>query len=109
MNASQEVTLHAKTHNENGAAFESISHYIADETGCVNLLHDKSHGGTYEGVWPMGPISFMIPSPMNKVNQWNVFYSFKILYIQIFVIINSQTSLQLGCIGFLLNLMCKES
>ncbi|XP_039268775.2 bile acid-CoA:amino acid N-acyltransferase-like isoform X1 [Styela clava] len=66
LNKFQKVSLHASSKLANGAVFESTSHYIADNLGCIDLRSHKSYGGTYEGIWPMGPISFMTPSSFNK-------------------------------------------
>ncbi|XP_039268774.2 bile acid-CoA:amino acid N-acyltransferase-like [Styela clava] len=66
LNAFQRVSLYAKIILPNKAAFESISNYIADSSGRICLQSDKSCGGTYEGVWPMGPLSSMVPSSTNE-------------------------------------------
>lgn len=66
LQAHQKITLHASTRLPNNTLFESYSHYIADLEGRVRLDRDMSLGGNFEGVEPMGPLSFMVSSPSNK-------------------------------------------
>nr|XP_039274363.1 bile acid-CoA:amino acid N-acyltransferase-like [Styela clava] len=46
--------------------FESLAHYTSDGRGFIDVRTSESHGGSYRGVWPMGPLSSMVASHLNK-------------------------------------------
>nr|XP_039252290.1 bile acid-CoA:amino acid N-acyltransferase-like isoform X1 [Styela clava]XP_039252291.1 bile acid-CoA:amino acid N-acyltransferase-like isoform X2 [Styela clava] len=66
LKAFQKITLHAFSRLQSGSIFESFSHYIADESGCIILNQHPSHGGNFEGIDGMGPISHLVSSPLSK-------------------------------------------
>lgn len=48
LNAGQKVTVEAFVEEDN-KRFASVAHFEADEEGTVDVSHDPSHGGSYEG------------------------------------------------------------
>lgn len=66
LNPRQDITLHASVRLPNSSFLESLAHYVADANGNVSLERQESLGGDYRGIEPMGPLSFMKPSPINK-------------------------------------------
>ena len=59
----QTVTLEARIVGDKGEVFESHAHYVADNEGEVDVCSDKSLGGSYNGVEPMGLLWSMKPAP----------------------------------------------
>ena len=62
LQAGQKVTLQTFL-NESGLKFISCGHYVADRQGVVNVSHDASLGGTYDGVESTGLIWSMEQAP----------------------------------------------
>ncbi|CAI5763892.1 acyl-coenzyme A thioesterase 1-like [Podarcis lilfordi] len=65
----QEVTLRALAVNEEGILFDSCAHYQADEQGQVDLSKDRSKGGDYTGLEPMGLFWSLSPAAMENPYQ----------------------------------------
>ncbi|KAM9376637.1 peroxisomal succinyl-coenzyme A thioesterase-like isoform 1-T1 [Pholidichthys leucotaenia] len=61
-----QLTIHALHQCEDGHHWEAFAHYNADATGTVNVSQDRSSGGTYSGVEPMGLLWSLRPVPGSK-------------------------------------------
>uniref|UniRef100_A0A914WNK0 Acyl-CoA thioester hydrolase/bile acid-CoA amino acid N-acetyltransferase domain-containing protein n=1 Tax=Plectus sambesii TaxID=2011161 RepID=A0A914WNK0_9BILA len=61
----QKVTIKAKIDHPTGK-FESRAQFVADDNGNLNLSTDRSFGGTYEGIHPMGLFTTLEQSPGQK-------------------------------------------
>ncbi|XP_050716803.1 acyl-coenzyme A thioesterase 3-like isoform X3 [Eriocheir sinensis] len=57
----QGITLEASMTDGRGAPFFSYSHYKADDNGRVDVNTMESLGGSYKGLFPMGPIASLSP------------------------------------------------
>lgn len=62
----QAVTIHALLHSEDNDFWEAFGHYIADDSGVVNVAKDASTGGSYDGVEPMGLLWSLKPVPGSR-------------------------------------------
>ena len=50
----QPVILRAATEDDDGRCWSSHGHFLADESGSVDVVTQESRGGTYRGASPMG-------------------------------------------------------
>ncbi|XP_066525092.1 acyl-CoA thioesterase 19 [Hoplias malabaricus] len=62
------VTVHSLLQSEDGDFWEAFGHYTSDLSGSVRVSEDASHGGTYDGVEPMGLLWSMRPIPGSRKN-----------------------------------------
>ncbi|XP_051979375.1 acyl-CoA thioesterase 19 [Xyrauchen texanus] len=66
LHADSKITLHTLIHSDDGDDWEAFGHYTSDSSGTVKVSRDKSLGGTFEGVEPMGLLWSMRPVPESK-------------------------------------------
>ncbi|XP_043944805.1 bile acid-CoA:amino acid N-acyltransferase-like [Protopterus annectens] len=59
----QPVTLYSQLTTVHGDLWESFAHYVSKIDGTVQVLNDKSLGGSYTDCEPMGFIWSMTPAP----------------------------------------------
>ncbi|XP_055049295.2 acyl-CoA thioesterase 19 [Misgurnus anguillicaudatus] len=64
--ANSKVTLHGRLNSDDGVEWEAFGHYVSDSSGTVKVSRDKSEGGTFEGIEPMGLLWSMRPVPESK-------------------------------------------
>ncbi|XP_050702390.1 acyl-coenzyme A thioesterase 1-like isoform X1 [Eriocheir sinensis] len=68
----QDITLEASMTDSQGVAFFSYSHYKANDNGHVDVNTMESLGGSYKGLFPMGPIATL--SPMLQKHKYTRFF-----------------------------------
>ncbi|XP_050722538.1 uncharacterized protein LOC127001642 isoform X21 [Eriocheir sinensis] len=68
----QNITLEASMTDSRGVPFFSYSHYKANDNGHVDVNTMESLGGSYKGLFPMGPIATL--SPMLQKHKYTRFF-----------------------------------
>ncbi|NWH63767.1 BAAT acyltransferase, partial [Geococcyx californianus] len=64
LSPNQLITLCASLTDERGDGFQSQTFFRADGAGEVDPGHHAALGGSYTGVWPMGPFWFLQPNTL---------------------------------------------
>ncbi|NWH73753.1 BAAT acyltransferase, partial [Piaya cayana] len=85
LSPSQLVTLRASLTDERGDRFQSRTFFRADGAGEVDPGLHAALGGSYAGVWPMGPFWFLQPdNPFRRLVKRDVASSPFLVRLEVF-------------------------